>query len=131
MGSGNKGLYHGAAGPISNPGDVRYSKKKYEGYLLNLNHPIGASKAKFIHDVLGYSQSDGKLFHQKIVKAIQDKKPNKTEITPFGIKHIYHTKVEGKNGKSISANVVVVIQKDKGRRTFKIVTIYPDKKGEN
>lgn len=25
-------------------------------------------------------------------------------------------------------NVVTVIQKDKGRKTFKIVTVYPDKK---
>ena len=130
MGSGSKGLYHGAAGPVSKPGDVRYSKKKTEGYLLNPNHPVGGSKAKFMHDVLGYTQSDGKLFHQKVVKSIQDKKPDKTENTPFGIKHTYHTKLEGKDGKKVSANVVVVIQKDNGRKTFKIVTVYPDKKGE-
>lgn len=32
--------------PVNSLGDVRYSKKKTEGYLLNPNHPIGASKSK-------------------------------------------------------------------------------------
>lgn len=30
----------------------------------------------------------------------------------------------GKSGKSVSANVVVIIQKDKNRVTYKIVTVY-------
>ena len=49
--------------------------------------------------------------------------------TQFGTKHTYHTKLSGKDGKAVSANVVVVIQKDNGRLTCKIVTVYPDKKG--
>ena len=40
----------------------------------------------------------------------------------------FDTKLIGKNGSEISANVVVVIQKDNGRTTYKIVTVYPDKK---
>ena len=35
----------------------------------------------------------------------------------------------GVNGGRVKANVVVVIQKDNGRVTYKIVTVYPDKKG--
>lgn len=128
MGSGSKGLYSGANTPIAKSGDVRYSKKKTEGYLLNTSHPVGGPKAKFMHDVLGYSNSDGKVFHQHVVEAIQGKKPDKTEKTPYGIKHTFHAKLTGKNGKAVSANVVVVIQKDNGRKTFKIVTVYPDKK---
>ena len=31
-----------------------------------------------------------------------------------------------KNGNSVTANVVVVIQKDNGITTYKIVTVYPD-----
>ena len=134
MGSGTSGLYpslHSSSknnAPIQKPGDLRYSKKKTEGYLLNLNHPQGGSKAKFMHDVLGYSQADGKEFHMNIISAIKDIAPSKSEETGYGKKHTFPTKLIGKNGKTVSANVVVVIQKDKGRKTYKIVTVYPDKK---
>ena len=40
----------------------------------------------------------------------------------------FKTTLSGKNGKAVNANVVIVIQKDKSRKTFKIVTVYPDKK---
>ncbi len=116
--------------PVKNPRDVRYSKKKTEGYLLNTNHPVGGSKAKFMKDVLGYSKSDSKKFHKNVVSSLIGKNPTKTETTPFGTKHTYKTVLQGKDGKSINANVVVVIQKDNGRVTHKIVTVYPDKKGK-
>ena len=137
MGSGNKGLYSGASIPdshsddsalISKPGDVRYSKKKTEGYLLNPGHPAGGPKAKFMHDVLGYSQGDGQIFHKHVIDAIKGKQPDKTETSRYGIKHTFHTTLTGKDGKTVSANVVIVIQKDNGRKTYKIVTVYPDKK---
>lgn len=90
----------------------------------------GGSKAKFMKDVLGYSQSDSKAFHKNVVASLVGKTPTKSETTPFGTKHTYNTKITGKDGKSVSANVVVVIQKDNGRITHKIVTVYPDKKGK-
>ncbi len=136
MGTG----YHGGFGntqgtkqqiniPVNTLRDVRYSKNKIKGYLLNIDHPQGSSKAKFMKDVLGYSLNDSKLFHKNIVKSIIGKIPEKSESTPFGLKHTYKTKLIGKTGKSVSANVVVVIQKDNNRITYKIVTVYPDKKG--
>ena len=98
--------------------------------MLNSDHPKGGSKAKFMKNVLGYSQSDSKLFHKNVVSSLVGKTPIKSEVTQFGIKHTYKTEISGKDGKSVSANVVVVIQKDNGRITYKIVTVYPDKKGE-
>lgn len=116
--------------PVNSYKDVRYSKKKTEGYLLNPSHPKGGAKAKFMKDVLGYSQSDSKAFHKNVVDSLIGKTPTKSETTPFGIKHTYNTKLKEKNGQSVSANVVVVIQKDNNRTTYKIVTVYPDKKGK-
>lgn len=135
MGAG----YHGGFGdtqgtpqinniPVKLLKDVRYSKKKTEGYLLNSNHPKGASKAKFMKDVLEYSLSDSKLFHKNIVESVIGRIPDKTELTTFGIKHTYKTTLIGKTDKSVSANVVVVIQRDNNRATYKIVTVYPDRK---
>ena len=110
--------------------DVRYSKTKIENYLLNVNHPKGGAKARFMRDVLGYSQNDSKAFHKNVVSSLIGKTPTKTETNPFGVKHTYNTEIIGKHGRSVSASVVVVIQKDNGRTTYKIVTVYPDKKGK-
>lgn len=87
------------------------------------NFPIKSSK-----DIMGYSQSDSRAFHKNVVDSLIGKVPSKSEITPFGIKHTYNTKLKGINSQYISATVVVVIQKDNNRITYKIVTVYPDKK---
>ncbi len=126
--AGNFGNTNGSNRPVSKAGDVRYSRRKTEGYLLNLEHPQGGAKAKFLKDVLGYSKADSKLFHKNVVEAIRGKTPEKTTVTNYGTKHTYNTELKGKNGDSIRAKVVVVIQKDKGRTTYKIVTVYPGKK---
>ncbi len=69
-----------------------------------------------------------KNLHKNIVSSIVGKIPIKTEERKFGTKHTYHTKLIGKSGKLVSANVVVVIQKDSGKMKYKIVTLYSDKK---
>ena len=116
--------------PIRKPGDLRYSRKKTEGYLLNKNHPKGKSKAIFMEEVLGYTQSDSRRFHKAVIESILGKTPIKTQQTDFGLKHTFKTSIKGKNGTSTKANVVVIIQKDKHRITYKIVTVYPDRKDE-
>ncbi len=127
---GEKSRLNNIKKPITRVGDVRYSSRKTEGYLLNINHPYGSSKAKFMRDVLGYSVDDSKLFHKNVVKSIINEEPYKTIETMYGLKHTYHTVLIGKNGDKVTANVVVVVQKDKKRVTYKIVTVYPNKKGD-
>ena len=126
--NGEKRKINSISKPISKRGDVRYSAKKTQGYLLNTNHPKGGSKAKFMRDVLGYTTSDSKMFHNNVVNSIINREPTKTVQTKYGLKHTYHTTLIGKDCKSVSANVVAVVQKDNKRVTYKIVTVYPDKK---
>ena len=131
MGTGYSGNYTNTKGsntPVSKTGDVRYSHKKTVDYLLNPNHPQGGSKAKFMKDVLGYTQKDAKLFHKNVVSAIQGKTPDKTTTSQYGTKHTYNTELISNSGAKVKANVVVVIQRDNGRTTYKIVTVYPGKK---
>ena len=123
MGTGYSGNYTNTKGsntPVSKTGDVRYSHKKTVDYLLNPNHPQGGSKAKF--------KKDAKLFHKNVVSAIQGKTPDKTTTSQYGTKHTYNTELISKSGAKVKANVVVVIQRDNGRTTYKIVTVYPGKK---
>ncbi len=133
MGAGRSGLFHGTKGskgvpPIIQRKNLRYNKNKTEDYLLNPNHPKGGAKAKFFIETLGYSKSSGEKFHNAVYQSIKGKILVRTENTHYGIKHIYHTKIRGANGKYHEANVVVVIQKDNKRITYKIVTVYPNKK---
>ena len=116
--------------PVKTARDVIYNQAKTEGYLLNENHPVGGSKARFMREVLGYTQSDAVAFHNSVVDAITGEKPFVSESTPYGLKHTFHVKIAGKDGTSISANVVVVIQQDNGNTRYRIITVYPDKKGK-
>lgn len=95
---------------------------------MNPNHPQGGSKAKFMKNVLGYTQSDAKAFHHNVVASIKGRVPDKSVTTPYGIKYTYNTELVGKAGNKALAKVVVVIQKDNGRTTYKIVTVYLGKK---
>jgi hypothetical protein len=108
--------------------DVIYDAVKIKDYLLNENHPIGGAKAKFMKEVLGYSTDDAELFHKNVIVAIKDKIPSSSEKTPYGMKYAYHTELVGKAGVKVSTNVIVVIQKDNEKTTYRIITVYPDKK---
>lgn len=108
--------------------DYEESKSKYDGYLLKLDHPDGGSKAKFLKDVLGYKMGDGKLLHDAIGEAINGKLPNVIERTQFGLKYTFNTRIKGKDGVYKSANVIVVVQKDNGKTTWRTITLRPDKK---
>ncbi len=108
--------------------DYEESKSKYDGYLLKLDHLDGGSKAKFLKDVLGYKMGDGKLLHNAIGEAINGKLPNVVERTQFGLKYTFNTRIKGKDGVYKSANVVVVVQKDNGKTTWRTITLWPDKK---
>lgn len=108
MGAGFHGGFGNTAGkkkessiPVNSQEDVRYNKKKTEGYLLNPYHPIGASKAKFMKEILGYSQEDARSFHKNVVSAIIGKTPTRSEQTQYGIKHTYNTVLQGKKVKKL------------------------------
>lgn len=144
MGSGSK--FHGSlptrggtggegTGPSGNGGgfdsstfSYPESEKKYDGYLLDENHPKGGSKAKFLKDVLGYQKGDGPALHNAIGEAINGTKPVSTEKTPYGIKAEFHTTIKGKDGTFRDAKVVVIVQNDNGKTTWKLITLYPGKK---
>ena len=104
------------------------SQSKYEGYLLDLNHKDGGSKAKYLKDVLGYNKGDGQALHNAIGDAIDGKHPTSIEQTKFGQKYTFNTKIRGKDGTYKPANIVVVVQNDNGKTTWRTITLYPGKK---
>ena len=104
------------------------SINKYENYLLDLNHKKGGSKAKFLKEVLGYKSGDGEKLHKAILEGIKNKQPDNVENTNYGVKYTFNTSIKGLDGKYEQANVIIVVQNDNGKVTWRIVTLYPGKK---
>ncbi len=108
--------------------NLKYDGNKMEVYLLNLNHPKGCSKAKFLSETLGYNKGDGVILHNNIKNALVGKEPTKITKTPSGLKQEYDVKLIAKNGSAKTAKVVAIVQKDNGKSVYRIITIYPGKK---
>ena len=104
------------------------SEPKYDGYLLNKDHAIGGSKAKFLSETLGYNKGDGAKLHDAVSEAINGKVADKITKTEYGTKATFNVRIKGNNGQYHFANVTVVIQKDNGKITWKLITIIPGKK---
>lgn len=119
----------GAGGPFrSKDFPFNVSKHKYDDYLFNQEHPVGKSKAEFIEKNLGYRKGDSEKFHQAISEGIDGRVPDKVEITRFGRKLTFNTKLKGIDGKLHSANLVIVVQNDFGEKDWRLITITPGKK---
>ncbi len=108
--------------------NLKYDEKKMEKYLLNLQHPEGFSKAKFLKEVLGYGIGDGKILYNKVRKGLIGLNPENITKTVSGVKQEYNVKLEGKNGTLITAKVIIIVQRDNGKTFYRIITMYPGKK---
>ncbi len=108
--------------------DYKESEPKYDGYLLKSDHVDGSSKAKFLKDVLGYETGDGQKLHNAIGRAIDGKIPTKVKNTNFGTKYNFDIKLKGKDNNFHSANVIVVVQNDNGKTSWRLITLIPGKK---
>jgi len=106
------------------------SKEKIVTYVLNIDHFVGGPKAKFFIKILGFSPTKPEQFYNSIKEAINEKIPIKISNTEFGLKYKFHEKVNGVNGISITANVIIIIQRDNEKITFRLISAYPGKKEE-
>lgn len=106
------------------------SKTKLLNYLLDVNHPSGGSKANFFINVLGYSRDKPKILFDNISNAIDGRIPFKDTVTKFGRVLEFHEKIKSISGQYKEANILVLIQKDHEIKKYRIITVYPGKKGE-
>lgn len=118
----------GGDAPAITSSNLPYNQPKMEDYLLNPDHPQGGSKAKFLEEVLGYSNGDSQALHDNIAAALSGKEPSKTTTTEHGVKYEYEIKLRSRDDASTTANVTVVVQRDNGSDDFRIITLVPRKK---
>ena len=50
------------------------------------------------------------------------------EKTKYGTKYKFGTKIKGKDGAYREANVIVVVQNNRGKTTWRLITVMPGKK---
>lgn len=98
--------------------------KKFLGYSLNKNHPVGKHKAIAYEQGLGFNQSNYNLLKQQIHDKINGGTAKLTHIenTSYGTKYTFELPIKGSNGKT--KTVIVVYQIDKGGSIPRLVTNY-------
>ena len=96
---------------------------KLAKYLLNPNHPVGASKAKWFKEALGFNQENADVLAKQIV--FDPKTAIQTAVTEYGTKFNQVIPITGANGKVIDVPFVWIKNKDD---VVRFVTGIPTKK---
>ena len=90
---------------IGNAQDLRISDSKVADYLLNSEHPIGASKAKFFEGV-GHRRQDLEKFKATMREHAASNPVASVENHAYGIKHVIDCFVGMPNGRSYCIRTV-------------------------
>ncbi|MFD2581590.1 DUF6443 domain-containing protein [Pedobacter vanadiisoli] len=97
-------------------------EEKLAGYLLNAEHAVGASKAKWFQQALGYTQANSSGLAKQLVfdsgKAVQ------TAVTQYGTKFNQVIKVTGANGRTIEVMTAWIKNND---NVVRLITAFPVK----
>jgi hypothetical protein len=91
-------------------------------YLLNPNHPVGASKAKWFEQALGYTRSNADDLARQIV--FDPTKAVETAVTQHGTKFNQIISIQGANGRIIDVTFAWIRNND---GVVRLVTGIPKK----
>lgn len=95
-------------------------EEKLAGYLLNVDHAVGASKAKWFEQELGFTQSNSAGLAKQLVfdsgKAVQ------TAVTEYATKFNQVIKVTGANGRIIDVMTAWIKNND---NVVRLITAFP------
>ncbi|NMH61547.1 hypothetical protein HCJ96_16065 [Alteromonas sp. MYP5] len=97
---------------------------KLEKYLLNKEHPVGASKAKWFEAALGFNIENSNELSSQIV--FDEQAAVKTELTQHGQKYNQIIPIIGANGRTIDVTFAWI--KTSNDNEIKLVTAIPAKK---
>jgi len=125
-----RGLERGEIeGPISFdvPGgserQFHVEEAKVRSYLLNFQHPKGASKAVFFRDVLRIVEEDWRYLQDQILHGVKKATLYRFKPTQFGFAHGAIIPLTGRNGRTVA---VVSGWNIKADGVAHFVTAYPD-----
>jgi hypothetical protein len=95
---------------------------KLNKYLLNPEHPVGSSKAKWFDQALGFTRSNMDVLANQIV--FNSNKAVQTGVTEFGTKYNQVISITGANGKTIDVTFAWIKNNDD---IVRLITAIPTK----
>jgi hypothetical protein len=111
-------------GPVHLTGDTKASvDHKLQNYLLNPDHPVGGSKAKWYRQALGFTRENSANLARQLVFDPATAIP--TINTSHGQKYSQTIPIKGENGRTIEVKVIWIRNLD---GVIRIVTAPPPKK---
>ena len=96
---------------------------KLSAYLLEPNHPVGGSKAKWFEEALGFIKDNSNLLAEQMVFDFD--KATKTITNEYGTKFSQVISIQGVNGKIIDVEFIWIKNND---GVIRFVTSIPTKK---
>ena len=111
--------------PIPNADSAHVPPEKLTDYLLNEQHPVGGSKAKWFRS-LGYDSADPAVLEKDLLELVRNSDDYSEKSSPFGTKYVVSGKISAPNGDEANLTTVWIIES--GEDQPRLVTAYPGEK---
>lgn len=95
---------------------------KLSGYLLDIDHPFGRSKALFLNS-LGFRRNQPEVLRRALLQHAADNAVSSFQQTPFGAKYLIEGRISGPTGTAAAIRSIWFIETSERRPRF--VTAYP------
>jgi hypothetical protein len=109
--------------PIPNAISAYVPSEKLSGYLLNGQHPVGGTKAKWFRS-LGYNSADA--LEQDLLKLVRASEEFAEKKSSFGTKYVVSGKIAAPNGSEVNLKTVWIVESPDIRP--RLVTAFPGEK---
>jgi hypothetical protein len=107
---------------LPNVGNAMVEKTKIMDYLLNMEHQLGGSKARFFRD-FGFGPDNWEVFQKAIMQVALDNEIVSEQRSPFGLRYEVDGVLNTPSG--LKPRIRTVWQQDEGARAPRFITAYP------
>lgn len=114
--------------PIPDAESAFIPPEKLSNYLLNLTHPVGGPKARWLIS-LGYHPDNPDQLESDLLEIVRNSSDYVDETTRFGVKYVVFGQLQSPNGNL--ANVRTVWITETNVQQPRLVTAYLDQNAEN
>lgn len=117
----------GAVGaPLPNAKQAVVAPAKVKDYLLNMEHPEGGSKARWLKEALGYGPAEAEALTQQLIEGARGQPVVEVTQGPWGTRYVVVVFVEGIGARTGRAGKMKTVwQVDTGQTAPRLITAVP------
>ena len=108
--------------PIPKAASAYVPSEKLTGYLLNEQHPVGGSKAKWFLG-MGYTTADPSHLAHDLLELVRASEDYTEKSSPFGVKYIVSASLTLPTGRQARVTTVWILEPTDNRP--RLITAYP------